>query len=305
MSIVSNSTLAFYRRSQGQMGTLREMAESLQGQLATGERLARSSDDPLAASQLRALQRAQQLGKVDMDNAARASLDLAATGDALDAIASDLIRVRELAVYAASDTLNDSQRQAIATEIDELRLSIFSSANATDSSGNALLGGDASGAAYAIDGAGTVTYIGTATSSTIELGQGQSVVRGLTGPEVLNFTGAGGPTDVFAELAALSLALRGGAADPAQAARDALGNLDNALDSVTRSQTIVGARAAWVDIVQDRQVDQSFTRSQQIADTGGVEFASTIAELQQLLTVLEASQASFSRLAGLSLFNQI
>ena len=305
MSVVSNSTLAFYRRSQGQMGALREMAESLQGQLSTGERLSRSSDDPLAASQLRALQRAEQLGEVDMANAARASQDLRATGGALDAVASDLIRVRELAVLAASDTLGDSQREAIATEIDELRLSILSSANATDSSGNALFGGEASGTAYAIDGSGTITYAGTASSGAIDLGQGQSVVRGLTGPEVFAFTGAGGSTDVFAELAALSIALRGGAADPAQAARDALGGLDNALDNVTRNQTVAGARAAWLDIVQDRQVDQSFTRSEQIADTGGVEFASTIAELQQLLTVLEASQASFSRLSNLSLFNQI
>jgi len=305
MSVVSNSTLAFYRRSQGQMGTLREQAESLQGQLSTGERLSRSSDDPLAASQLRALQRAEQLGEVEMANAARASQDLRATGGALDAIASDLIRVRELAVLAASDTLGDSQREAIATEIDELRLSILSSANATDSSGNALFGGEASGTAYEIDGSGTITYAGTASSGAIDLGQGQSVVRGLTGPEVFAFTGAGGPTDVFAELAALSIALRGGAADPAQAARDALGGLDNALDNVTRNQTVAGARAAWLDVVQDRQVDQSFTRSEQIADTGGVEFASTIAELQQLLTVLEASQASFSRLSNLSLFNQI
>ncbi len=305
MSIVSNSTLAFYRRSQGQMGSLREMAESLQGQLATGERLSRSSDDPLAASQLRALQRAEQLGEVDMANAARASQDLQATGGALDSIASDLIRVRELAVYAGSDTLGDSQREAIATEIDALRLSIMSAANATDSSGNALLGGESSGAAYEIDGSGTITYVGTASSGSIDLGQGQSVVRGLTGPEVFNFTGTSGPTDVFAELAALSLALRGGAADPAQAARDALGGLDTALDTVTRGQTVTGARVAWLDGVQDRQIDQSFTRSEQIADTGGVAFASTIAELQQLLTVLEASQASFSRLSNLSLFNQI
>ena len=101
------------------------------------------------------------------------------------------------------------------------------------------------------------------------------------------------------------MALRGGAADPAAAARDALGTLDTALDTVTRAQTVTGARADWLDIVQDRQVDQSFARTSEIADTGGVEFASTIAELQQLLTVLEASQASFSRLSNLSLFNQI
>lgn len=305
MSIISNSTLAFYRRSQGQMGSLREQAEGLQVQLASGERLSRSSDDPVAASRLRSLQRAEQLGEMDADNAARASQDLAATDSALESIAESLIRVRELAVYAASDTLGASQREAIAIEIEDLRLHIFSSANATDSSGNALFGGAGSGAAYAQDAAGTISYIGTASSETIELGQSQSVVRGLTGPEVFSLNSPGGPSDTFAQLAALSAALRGGVTDPAAAARDALGTLDDALGSVTRGQTVVGARADWLDIVQDRQVDQSFARSSEIADTGGVEFDTTIAELQQLLTVLEASQASFSRLSNLSLFNQI
>lgn len=305
MSIVSNSTLAFYRRSQGQMGTLREQAERLQGQLSTGERLSRGSDDPLAASQLRSLQRAEQLGEVNAANAARASQDLRASDNALGSIASDLIRARELAILAGNDTINDSQREAIATEIDELRLRMVTSANATDSSGHALFGGEGSGAAYEVGAGGAINYIGSASSGTIDLGQGQSVVRGLTGPEVFTFPGASGQTDAFAELAALSVALRGGATDPAAAARDALGGLDSALESVTRAQTVTGARAAWLDIVQSTQVDQSFARSEQIADTGGVEFASTIAELQQLLTVLEASQAGFSRLSNLSLFNQI
>ncbi len=305
MSVVSNSTLAFYRRSQAQMSSLRGDAESLQGQLASGERLARSSDDPVAASRLRSLRRVEQLGSINADNAARAAQDLQATDGALEGIADSLIRVRELAVYAGSDTLGQSQREAIAIEIEELRLRIFSISNATDSSGNALFGGEGNGAAYTLDASGTIAYAGTASSGTIDLGEGQSVARGLTGPEVLNFTSAGGPTDVFTELAALSVALRGGAADPAAAARDALGTLDDALGTVTRGQTVVGARADWLDIVQNRQVDQSFARSGEIADTGGVEFSSTIAELQQLLTVLEASQASFSRLSNLSLFNQI
>lgn len=305
MSVVSISTLAFYRQSQAQMSSLRGEAENLQGQLASGERLSRSSDDPVAASRVRSLQRAEQLGEIDAANAARASQDLQATGGALESIADDLIRVRELAVYAGSDTLGASQREAIAIEIEELRLRILSSANATDSSGNVLFGGEGSGAAYTLNASGTAIYTGTASSGTIDLGQGQSVVRGLTGPEVFNINGGGGPTDIFTELAALSVALRGGAADPAAAARDALGTLDTALDTVTRAQTVTGARADWLDIVQDRQVDQSFARTSEIADTGGVEFASTIAELQQLLTVLEASQASFSRLSNLSLFNQI
>ncbi len=305
MTSITNSTQAFYGRSQLHMSILRAEAEELQSQLATGERLSRSSDDPVAASRLRMLARQEQLGGIDAGNAQRASDDLQLTGNTLEAIADDLIRARELALFAANETTGDTERAAIAIELDELLLRILGNANRTDSDGNALLGGEGSGRAYEMDATGVVTYIGTATSGTLDLGGGQSITRGLTGPEVLSFDAGAGPTDLFAQVAALAAALRATGGDPAAAARDALAGFDEALETVTRNQTVTGSRIAWLDIVQDRHVDQSLSRSRQIADTGGVEFASTVAELQQVLTVLEASQVGFSRLSNLSLFNQI
>ena len=51
--MINLSTGAFYERSTSQIGTLRAKAESLQQQIGTGERLERSSDDPVAAARLR------------------------------------------------------------------------------------------------------------------------------------------------------------------------------------------------------------------------------------------------------------
>ena len=99
--------------------------------------------------------------------------------------------------------------------------------------------------------------------------------------------------------------MQGGSTDPATAARDSLDGFDDALASLTRSQTVAGSRIAWIDVIQERQTDQTLTRAQQKSDTGGVDFAGTVAELQQMLTVLEASQAGFTRLAGISLFENI
>lgn len=305
MTGVTNGTLAFYRRSQLQMGNLRSTAESLQNQLSTGERLSRPSDDPVAASQLRMLGRADRLGTIDASNAQRASQDLQLAGAAMEAIGSDIIRARELALWASSDTVGETERLAIGAELDQLRLRLLATANSRDGSGNALFGGETSGAAYALDGSGAISYIGTATSGDIDLGQGQVVARGLTGPEVLSFNSGGAATDVFAHIAALAAALQGGSADPAAAARDAMGGFDDALDALTRSQTVAGSRLAWIDIIQERQISQAQTRATQTADTGGVEFASTVAELQKILTVLEASQAGFARLSNLSLFDNI
>ena len=41
------------------------------------------------------------------------------------------------------------------------------------------------------------------------------------------------------------------------------------------------------------------------AAVGGADLATTMTRLQEVMTVLEASQASFVRLSGLSLFNML
>ncbi len=101
----------------------------------------------------------------------------------------------------------------------------------------------------------------------------------------------------------LGEALQGAAADPIQAARDALGPLDQALDKVTTGQTQVGARLAWIDLVAERRTTLSEMQAGEEAEIGGTDMAAAIAGLQEIMVVLEASQASFARLSSLSLFD--
>lgn len=305
MTILTKGTAAFYGRNITQMAGLRRETERLQQQIATGQRLEVSSDDPVAASRLRNLSRQDRLAAVDGANAQRAGNALRATDAALAGIANDLIRARELAVQAANGTLSDAQRSLIGEELSQLHTSLVASANSRGSDERPLFAGQADGPAYILDAAGNAIYAGTAGSGEITLGEGISVTRGVTGPEVFGFTHEGVVTDTMSFVKGLADALKGAAADPAAAARAALTGFDGALDSLTRSQTVIGVRVAWVETVQDRQIVTSQDRAQETADTGGVDLASTITQLQQMLTVLEASQASFVRIGQLSLFNTI
>ncbi len=305
MTILTKGTAAFYDRNITQMAGLRRETERLQQQIATGQRLEISSDDPVAASRLRNLSRQDRLASVDGANAQRASASLRAADGALSGIANDLIRARELTVQAASGTLSDAQRRLIGEELSQLHTSLVASANSRGSDARPLFAGQADGPAYILDAAGNAIYGGTAGSGEITLGEGISVTRGVTGPEIFNFTHEGVATDTMSFVKGLADALKGAAADPAAAARAALTGFDGALDSLTRSQTVIGVRVAWVETVQDRQIVTSQDRAQETADTGGVDLASTITQLQQMLTVLQASQASFVRIGQLSLFNTI
>ena len=119
--MINLSTGAFYERSTRQIGSLRAQAETLQQQIGTGERLERSSDDPVAAARLRMLARTERITSVDTRNSELAEADLALTDQTLSSIADIVMRVRELAVQATVSTLNDDQRAAIGVEVASLR----------------------------------------------------------------------------------------------------------------------------------------------------------------------------------------
>lgn len=293
-------TAAFYARASAAIGGLRARAEDLQGRVATGERLTRSSDDPLAASRLRRLAQAETHSLVDSANAARGSADLTLADDALAGFADGLFRARELALQAASGTLTDTQRAAIGSELTEIHASLFALANARDSAGHALFGGAAAGDAYALDAGGNTTYLGTASSGAIDLGNGVKVVGGLTGPE---FLGSGGATLTL--IGDLATALSTGFPDPRTAAQGALSGLDTATTRIGTAQAIVGSRLAVIDLATTRAALTGETRAAEQSRLGDTDLASTIAELQQTMLVLEASQASFARLSSLSLFDAL
>lgn len=301
--MINLSTSAFYERATRQVGTLRAEAEKLQEQMGTGERLSRSSDDPVAAARLRTLARGERLAQIDQRSSDLASTDLKMTDDALGSLATLVIRAKELATQAATETLSAEQRAAIGGEVESLRQAVLQIANSRNSAGHALFGGQAAGAAYQESG-GAVAYVGTAAKDAVDLGDGQSVVPSLAGPEVFTFEAGGVPTDLFAVLGDLATALKGGG-DPTGPTGVALDGLAAGLDSITTAQTVVGARLGWIEVMDERRVANSELVADEQKAIGGADLAVTMTRLQEVTTVLEASQASFVRLAGLSLFNMM
>ena len=302
--MINLSTGAFYERSSSQIGSLRSRAESLQKMIGSGERLERSSDDPVAAARLRTLARGERLAEVDNRNSQLAQADLQLTDQALNSVADIVIRVRELALQGANQTLSDEQRAALGTEVSSLRENLFLLANGRNAAGHALLGGQAIGAAYE-DTGGVATFVGTDTVDPLEIGEGQSVTPGLTGPQIFEFSDANGQTDLFQVFANLAAALTAGGTAASEASSAALGTLDVGLEKVTTAQTMIGSRLNWVDLMDERREKNSERVAAEQGNVGGADIALTMTRLQETLTVLEATQSSFVRLSNLSLFSML
>ena len=304
--MIGSSTAAFYDRAGSDLGRLRRQAERLQGQIATGDRLHRPSDDPIAAARLRTLSRQHAFAGIDRQAADRATIQLSNTASTLGELASTVIRARELAMQGATSTASAETRRIIGNEMAALFKTTLAFANSGDGQGAALFGGTAPAPAYAPSATGA-TYQGAAEPPMLDLGDGQNVRAGLIGPEVfaLDPETSGGSPDLFAALRSLADALQSGDAANLPLVQKGISALDQGLERITAAQTHAGARLTHVETVTNVQNARADTRLEEQSRIGGADLAATISELQQTMTVLEASQASFVRLSGLSLFEML
>jgi flagellar hook-associated protein 3 FlgL len=112
----------------------------VQGQLGTGRRIQRPSDDPTGAARI--LDYARRMEELEQDRrnilAGKSALESAA-GD-LQAIADVFHTARERVVQGVSGTLDADDRAAIAGEMDQLLAAILGFANSRDHSGYVFAG---------------------------------------------------------------------------------------------------------------------------------------------------------------------
>ena len=131
-----------------------------QQQLTTGSKLNRAAEDPSGAAQAQRLDHLVTALDTFGRNAGvleqRLRLQEQALGDAGD----QLIRARELAVQGNNATLSQTDRQALAAEIRQLRAQMLSIANRDDGTGRYLFAGRQDGVMPFAEAAGSVSYAG-------------------------------------------------------------------------------------------------------------------------------------------------
>ena len=191
----------------------RELAKRIE-RLSSGLRINRAADDAAGLSVSEGM-RAELVGFRQAVRNAEHGTNLIQTAEgALNEVSDILIRMRELAVQAASSTLNDTNRTALNAEVVQLVAEIDRIANATSYNSTALLNGFgntvsedpavstalASGTTGVIDvsitGAGSGTYVfiddPAATDNQITLGNGVATQTIDIGPALDTDGAAGG-----------------------------------------------------------------------------------------------------------------
>lgn len=112
-----------------------------QEQLATGKRVLSPSDDPVAATQILALQKNTDITSQYQDNITYIKNRLGIEDELINSATNVIQRVRELTVQAANITNSDKDRQAISQEVQQRLEELMGIANTKDPNGEYIFGG--------------------------------------------------------------------------------------------------------------------------------------------------------------------
>jgi flagellar hook-associated protein 3 FlgL len=176
--------------------------------------------------------------------------------------------------------------------------------------------------------AGVTTY-GVVDTSTVPAPTTLSTLNPYTGGSAISFDGLqfdiqGVPANgdqftvapstnqslfkTVSDLIAVLAAPAGGAAGDAKLSNGlntALLNLDRGLDNILVNRSAVGTRLQEVDALQSTGDDLAVQYQQTLSQLQDVDYAKALSDLNQQQLYLEASQKSFMKVSGLSLFNYL
>jgi flagellar hook-associated protein 3 FlgL len=294
------ATSQLYNRPTSLMTRLTAEADRTQIQIATGKKLLAPSDDPGAYLRLQGISRQSADDGAYAANIGMAQGLLAQTDTTLESVEAQLTRALELATQASNGTLSDTNRAAIGKELESIRDTLFALANTKDVRGQPLFGGATGDVAYVRNPDGSIVFAGTGEPSAIPIGEGVGIQGTVTGTRAFAASGS----DMFAVLGDFAAALAAGG-DVKAAGNAALTGIKGSLESVTLARASAGARSARLELDTDRLTAAGEAREDVRSALEDTDVTTAVTELQKTLTILQATQASFSKLSSLSLFDYL
>ena len=274
-----------------------------QEEAMTGRRIDSPSDDPTASARARLLGALQTESEGYLSNVEYGELRLQQAEIALSEGTSILVRVKELALAMANETMNAQQRAGTATEVDELRRSLVDLAGTKQ--GDEFVFANVNSTSAPVDSNGNFTYdvdtffdvraveIGPSARGEISASGAHAFAQRAANPNSV---------DVFQVLADLSTALN--ANDPT-AIRAEIDNIDQAHNQVVAERSKVGIRLNRLSIARDSAIQARDLYVQLESDLVDADASEAFTKLTLADTALQASIAVASRLQGTTLLNAL
>ena len=303
------STNLLFDRATQQMGKVQSDLAKTQAQIASGKQVVSPSDAPdkaAAVERLRSL-----INRQDSYAASAKTIQsrLQSEDATLGSVSDLVVRVKELAVQAASDTLGPTDRKALAIEMTGLRDQILSLANTQDSSGNYMFSGSrVQDPAFAPDDSGSVIYKGDQTRVRVAVGDQRSVQVNRSGSDAfvrvvrVDAQGQSAGVGFFQVLDQLTAAVQ--SSDRTGIERG-VGEVDALQNGLSGARAQVGTDLNVMDSQTNVLDETKLSLQGALSSVEDLDYTQAITLMSKQKMSLEAAQSSFAKISQLSLFNFI
>ena len=288
------STNQFYRVNAEQMQSTQSKVAEIQAKLGSGKQMLHPSEDPGKANLISGLVGAKERQEVYSKNVDAGETRLTAESAVLESMTSIMQRITQLAVQSSNDTLGASDRDVIATEIKALRDELLNLSNTQDLSGSYIFSGNKTGSpAFVEDANGVVSYNGDYGRMEINVSDVRSIAINTLGPELFSEADFAALDDLVADLRA----------NDGAGARTRLDNVNSISDRLINSYGAMAGRLAAMES-QRNVIDETTLRIDELLiRENDLDYAEAVTDLSKESVALQALQASFAKIAQLSLFN--
>ncbi|MBI4213663.1 MAG: flagellar hook-associated protein FlgL [Chloroflexi bacterium] len=262
----------------------------VQGEIASGKRLRRPSDDPPAVNQALSVRSSLQLNDQYLRTIELSKVWLDQSESSMSSITNILSRAKELAVQGANDTFTLSDRQQIAAEVDQLLQAAVAAANTSGTSGYIFSGTRITTEPITVAGS-VVTYNGDTNLMAREIGPGQFLSVNITGDRLV---------PILETLIDLRDDLLSGVATDISADIDTVSQANEDLLAIRAE---VGSKVNRFDFAAERLLDVQLGLTALLSETEDVDMIDAITRFQLEQTVYKAALAVGGSTIQLSLLD--
>jgi flagellar hook-associated protein 3 FlgL len=290
------------------LNTINDKLARTQAKAASGKEITKPSDDPFGAARAMALRQEQSANAQHQRNVQDARGWQDTTETALSSMTDAIQRARDLVTQGATDSADQSSRDAIASELEQLLAGIKQDANATYN-GSYVFGGTKTDSppyadaddAYHGDRAGAVPALAgdPATGIVRQIGPGVSVSINVVGSDILG--NGSGDGKLISVLRDTITHLKSG--DGAALRDTDLKALDGQVDSLLAVRARNGAQSNRLDSALTRLQQVSEVTNKQLSDTEDADIAKTLIDLNSQSAAYSAALRSGATIVQTSLMD--
>ncbi|CAH6840493.1 Flagellar hook-associated protein flgL [Vibrio chagasii] len=264
-------------------------------QMSTGLRINHLSDDPIAAVRLEGLKKTVSDNQQYQRNIENVQSQLTRYETNVNTLESLSQQVNELLLQGKNGTLDAESRAGIVLELKSLKTEMLNTLNQANEGSYLFSGTDISNPA--IDTAPPYTLNPNSDYRETKVGDNQYVPSNLT---IIDTIGSSAIfTDLDNAIAELELATGGFTT----ALDNALNTNQTLHQNLLVSLTDIGSQYNALERLKETSIDMVFFAETVRSELEELDYAEASVELNQGMIALEATQKTFARVAGISLFD--